>query len=220
MTLAEEVAAVPLWWHSIDLGGGVVTPGWRGLNDLEADAIEMLPYDLTGKTVLDVGAWDGFFSFAAERRGAARVVAIDDPSYRHRASGKESIELCAKALDSKVEIVWGDWMTTDFDPFDIVIFSGVIYHCRDPLRSLERLRQLTKELAAIESHCEDIGGQVPMLKFFERDELNGDATNWWGPNLAALEAMTRAAGFTYVHAQRGAPRAILHAYPTWGHWYT
>src|SRR5205807_7937958 len=33
--------------------------------------------DLQGKSVLDIGAWDGFFSFAAERAGAARVVALD-----------------------------------------------------------------------------------------------------------------------------------------------
>jgi tRNA (mo5U34)-methyltransferase len=211
------VASVPFWWHQIDLGGGVVTPGYRQLNDLEADAIEMLPYDLEGKTVLDVGAWDGFFSFAAERRGAARVVAIDDPRLRHRKSDETSIELCVRALDSKVEIVWGDWMTEDLGTFDIVIFSGVIYHCRDPLRSLTRLRELTTELAVIESHCEDFGGDVPTLHFYETDELNHDATNWWGPNAAALAAMTRAGGFDYVTIQRGAPRAILHATPTWRH---
>jgi tRNA (mo5U34)-methyltransferase len=33
--------------------------------------------DLRGKTVLDINAWDGFFSFEAERRGARRVVALD-----------------------------------------------------------------------------------------------------------------------------------------------
>ena len=32
---------------------------------------------MEGKTVLDIGAWDGYFSFEAERRGASRVVALD-----------------------------------------------------------------------------------------------------------------------------------------------
>jgi tRNA (mo5U34)-methyltransferase len=36
-----------------------------------------IPADLSGKTVLDVGAWDGFFSFEFERRCAKRVLAID-----------------------------------------------------------------------------------------------------------------------------------------------
>jgi tRNA (mo5U34)-methyltransferase len=78
------------WFHSIDLGGGVVTAGIKSLETLtrEADALN-LP-DLTGKTVLDIGAWDGSFSFEAERRGAARVVALDhyawsvDQALQHR----------------------------------------------------------------------------------------------------------------------------------------
>jgi tRNA (mo5U34)-methyltransferase len=77
----EELAtishSVPAWWHSIDLGQGVITPGWKSAEQLrnEVDALH-LP-DLSGKTVLDIGAFDGFFSFEAERRGARRVVALD-----------------------------------------------------------------------------------------------------------------------------------------------
>ena len=38
-----------------------------------------LPASLAGKTALDVGTADGFWAFEMERRGAARVVAIDLP---------------------------------------------------------------------------------------------------------------------------------------------
>jgi len=65
-----------MWWHSIDLGGGVVTPGVKP-TDQEAELAALQLPDLRGKTVLDVGAWDGFFSFAAERLRASRVVALD-----------------------------------------------------------------------------------------------------------------------------------------------
>lgn len=222
VTLSDEVGAIDFWWHSIDLGNDLVTPGRRGLDSLEEDAAIMLPDDLSGKTVLDVGAWDGFFSFAAERRGARRVVAIDEPRLRHKPSGKESIELCVRALHSKVEVVWGDWMTMDPEPFDVVIFSGVLYHCRDMLRALERLRQLTSEVAVIESHCEDFGILSPMVRFYEEAELNGDPTNWWGPNQGAIEAMCRAAGFLHVaRTDEGRPgtRAIFRAYSDIHAWY-
>ncbi|MFP5318296.1 MAG: class I SAM-dependent methyltransferase [Acidimicrobiia bacterium] len=75
--LAKAADNVGFWWHSIDLGEGVVTPGRKSAELLAAewDALD-LP-DLRGKAVLDVGAWDGYFSFEAERRGAARVVALD-----------------------------------------------------------------------------------------------------------------------------------------------
>lgn len=67
------LTAIP-WWHSIDLGGGVVTPGRKG--DATYMARLRVP-DLHGKSVLDIGTWDGFYAFEAERRGAARVVALD-----------------------------------------------------------------------------------------------------------------------------------------------
>ena len=73
----EAVRAVPFWWHSIDLGGGVVTPGHHSLQTMEALLAETHMPDLAGKSVLDIGAWDGFYSFEALRRGARRVVALD-----------------------------------------------------------------------------------------------------------------------------------------------
>lgn len=73
----ELVDGVPFWWHSIDLGDGVVTPGRRSLPDMIAKWDALHAPELTGKSVLDIGAWDGFFSFEAERSGASKVVALD-----------------------------------------------------------------------------------------------------------------------------------------------
>ena len=75
--LNAMVSSVPSWWHSIDLGSGVTTPGLKTAESLASMLTAMNLPPLAGKSVLDVGAWDGFFSFAAERRGAARVVALD-----------------------------------------------------------------------------------------------------------------------------------------------
>jgi tRNA (mo5U34)-methyltransferase len=70
--LAARVAAMR-WHHAIDLGGGVVTPGLAHRFTALEDSLP----DMAGKTVLDIGAWDGLYSFMAEQRGAARVVALD-----------------------------------------------------------------------------------------------------------------------------------------------
>ena len=69
--------SVPFWWHSIDFGHGVVTPGYKTPDILSAEFDAMRLPNLTGKTLLDIGAWDGFFSFEAERRGASRIAALD-----------------------------------------------------------------------------------------------------------------------------------------------
>lgn len=76
-TVKTNISAVPFWWHSIRLADGVVTPGTKTLAMLEQEVAAMHLPDLRGKSVLDIGAWDGYFSFMAEARGAARVLALD-----------------------------------------------------------------------------------------------------------------------------------------------
>ncbi len=69
--------AYPTWYHSIELAPDVVTSGIAPLEHWEASLRSLQLPDMHGKSVLDIGASDGFFSFAVERMGAARVVALD-----------------------------------------------------------------------------------------------------------------------------------------------
>lgn len=74
----EEVAkAVGFWWHSIDLGKRVVTKGWKTPEVLSRELQSLRLPPIEGKSVLDIWAYDGYYSFEAEKRGARRVVAID-----------------------------------------------------------------------------------------------------------------------------------------------
>jgi len=75
--LADEYERTYGWWHSIDLGHGIVTKGYKSAARLCDEVAAMQFPDVRGKSVLDIGAWDGFYSFEAERRGAQRVVALD-----------------------------------------------------------------------------------------------------------------------------------------------
>ncbi len=68
---------MPFWFHSIEVGEGVVTPGQKPADLLDRELAQLQLPPLTGQTVLDIGAWDGYFSFAAESLGAERVVAFD-----------------------------------------------------------------------------------------------------------------------------------------------
>lgn len=185
--LQARVEAI-LWYHSIDLGGGVVTPG------LSKTPIkpEALP-DFRGRSVLDIGAWDGYYSFLAERSGASRVVALDhymwqldfaarqaywdecerqgvlpDPRRdsefltRDDLPGRRGFELARAALESRVEPVVGDFMGMDLDAlgsFDVVLFFGVLYHLPEPFEALQRLRSVTNEVAVIETEAVQIVGR-------------------------------------------------------------
>ena len=65
------------WYHSMDLGDGVITKGGASHETFKGIAERVFKHGVEGKSVLDIGAWDGFFSFEAERRGASRVLATD-----------------------------------------------------------------------------------------------------------------------------------------------
>ena len=150
--LLAEVAKVR-WWHTIDLGQGVVTPG---RDDTQAKLKRIaLPPDLAGLSVLDVGAWDGFFSFEAERRGAARVVAVDTYSWGYGGSGsKAGFDLARRALRSRVEdrvLEVLDISPATVGVFDLVLFLGVLYHMRHPLLALERIASVTKQHLILET---------------------------------------------------------------------
>lgn len=98
---AQRVAENTGWFHRIDLGNGVVTPG---IDDSPEKLKHVqLPARMDGLSVLDIGAWDGFFSFECERRGAKRVVASD--WFCWQGVGKRGFEIAREALGSKVEDV-------------------------------------------------------------------------------------------------------------------
>jgi tRNA (mo5U34)-methyltransferase len=176
--------------------------------------------NLQGKSVLDIGAWDGFFSFEAERRGARKVVAIDEwkentgQNWRSRYGGqdlKKGFELARKVLGSKVEDKQMSVMNIspeNIGIFDCVLFLGVLYHLRHPLLALEKVSSVTKEQLIVETHVKMIGGKRPMIVFYPKNELRDDPTNWWGPNPSAMESMLKDVGFRKVEIISKAPLDI------------
>ena len=239
MTSPEELQAQADafgWYHTIDLGNGVVTKG-ISVQDTTADVIP----DVTGRSVLDIGAWDGKFSFLAEQAGASRVVALDhyawgvdfvargayweecirngtlpDQSrdetdfWRPDLPGRRGFEFAAAALGSKVEPFVGDFQKVDLDElgqFDVVLYLGVLYHMKEPLTCLERVRAVTKEVAVIETeavHLQGLDNEV-LLQFHAGSSLRTDFGNWYVPTIEALHNLCRAAGFSQVRTVVGPP---------------
>jgi len=201
--LRKEVAKIR-WFHRIDLGNGVITPG---VDDSQHKLATLhFPRDLHGKTVLDIGAWDGFFSFEAERRGADRVLATDSFAWSGKSVGawlgtKAGFEFARKALASKVEDMEIDvdaLSPSTVGTFDVVFFLGVLYHTRHPLLTLEKVASVTKGMVIVETAVDMVWNRRPAMAFYPGSELTNDPTNWWGPNPAAVEAMLRSVGFAKV----------------------
>jgi tRNA (mo5U34)-methyltransferase len=222
--LRREVESPPLWYHTIELAPGVVTPGWFDLRPI----VDTMPWpDVRGKRCLDVGTYDGFLAFELERRGAEEVVATDisDPSgwdwpliTRERgtqavataAGGKTGMgfEIARRALGSSVERVETsvyDLNGLDLGTFDVVVCGSLLLHLRDPVRALEAIRGVC-DGAFLSAETVQLG-----LTLLHRRrpvaELKGDRNcQWWIPNVAGHRRMIAAGGFRIDEARR--PYAI------------
>ncbi len=207
-SLEDEVAR-HRWYHRMELRPGLWTPGaMDGSRRLAGIGI---PDDLPGRTVLDIGAWDGFFSFEAERRGAKQVVALDSHAWDGSGWGtKSSFDLARATLGSAVRDVQLGLM--DLSPaavgvFDVVLFLNVLYHLRHPLLALEKVFAVTGDLLILETHVDLLDTERPAMVFYPGAEFAEDPTNWWGPNSALVEAMLRDVGFARVKRYSQTPRA-------------
>ncbi|MBI4912646.1 MAG: DUF1698 domain-containing protein [Acidobacteria bacterium] len=218
--LRARIQAFPYWYHRIELPGGVVTPGWAPL-DPKAYGV---PEDLRGKRVLDAGAWDGFWTFEALRRGAREAVAIDDfsdflGSLNHAdRRAWESFDLCREALGHpeaqcrRIEMDVYQAGEENLGRFDVVFAFGLLYHLRHPLLALDRLGALCDGEIFVESAILDDyspyrgglghgypGGQM-VMEFYPGSQYSRNPTNWWVPTLDCLARMVFAAGFQEVRA--------------------
>jgi len=200
-SLREEVNNLR-WFHQVDFGNGIISPGLGQLCNLKAQADIYFESGILGKTVLDIGCWDGFNSIEASRRGASRILATDHWVWaNHPWATRDTIELARKYLAPNLEIMdidVPDLMVDRVGQFDLVLFCGVFYHLRHPFLTLEAVAKLVNEVLVLETAMDALDVERPAMIFYPGAELNDDPTNWWGPNRLCVEAMLRDVGFPKV----------------------
>ena len=233
--IADRVKELGPWFHNMNLGG-VWTAPEHFLGDYPNVKFRrferVLPADMAGMTVLDIGCNAGFYAMEMKRRGAARVVGTDsDP--RYLAQAQFAAEVNGLDIDFRLQSVYD--VAKLGEKFDLVIFMGVLYHLRHPLLALDLIREHvakdlllfqsmqrgSEEIEPFESDYEfeetKIFDQEAYPKmFFMENRYSHDPTNWWIPNRACAEAMLRSAGFQVeehpeaeVYLCRTAPLAPL-----------
>ena len=215
--IAERARALGPWFHNMELDGVWTAPD-HFLGDYPGVKFRgfahVLPADLTGMSVLDIGCNGGFYSLEMKKRGAARVLGIDfDEDYLAQARFAAAVT----GLDVEFRHLSVYDVGALGERFDVVIFMGVLYHLRHPLLALDLIHEhVAADLVLFQSlqrGSDEVMTVAPDYDFWQVDQFDrpdypkmhfierdyaGDPTNWWAPNRACSAAMLRSAGFTIL----------------------
>jgi tRNA (mo5U34)-methyltransferase len=195
-TAMKLIAGRP-WHHDFEIVPGVRTNGtydpsqlWNMLD---------LPADLSGMSVADVGASNGYFSFEARKRGA-RVVAFD---FRHKDNSgfglAQHINGMTDIEHHQINVL--EISRREFGRFDVVLALGLLYHVADPYRALANCAQIAEDRLLVESYCIDssLGPELanePVMRFISDPvrfpgpgNLANDRSNFWGFTSTCLRRM-------------------------------
>jgi tRNA (mo5U34)-methyltransferase len=187
---------------------------------LEAESEIVFKYSVRGKSVLDVGAWNGYFTVASVQHGASRVLALDSPTWNApgERNGYEGFRLVKQYLAPNAEELNSDVMDISMErigQFDVILFLGVLYHLKHPLFVLEHLARIARERIVVESHLDALDASRPTAIFYPGAECFNDGSNWWGPNVSCVVAMLQTAGFKrveHISYPGRKDRAFFHAW--------
>jgi tRNA (mo5U34)-methyltransferase len=243
--IRRRVDALGPWFHNLDLNG-VRTAPTHFLGDYPnvkwRQFCGIIPENLEGKSVLDIGCNAGFYAMEMKRRGAERVLGLDTKDeYLEQAKFASSITGLRIEFRKLSAYDVGELC----EKFDLVIFMGVLYHLRHPLLALDLIHEhvardllLFQSMQRGDSRVDAVEKDYdfwttdqfdkpgyPKLHFIE-NRYADDPTNWWAPNRACVEAMLRSAGFlitahpedeVYLCRKGSRPQAEGPVYPSRSH---
>lgn len=202
------------WFHQIDLGNGLFTKTASAFGEpLEHPAgvwntiKDVLPQDLTGKSVLDVGCNAGFYALEAKRRGARRVLGVDGQRQHVRQAVFVRNVLGLDVEFRRLNVY--ELTRRNVGEFDVTLALGLIYHLKHLILALENLFAVTRELLIIETAVmppkrtpqpfdHHLGRLVPLAYLDNPLDAKEQVFNWFLPSVEALTALLKTVGFTEV----------------------
>ncbi|MGE0502246.1 MAG: class I SAM-dependent methyltransferase [Rhizobiaceae bacterium] len=190
------------WFHNIDFGNGVVAEGGKSVDTLNYEAdLYYGSMTLKDRSLIDIGAWNGFMSIEAKRRGAARVLATDHFAWTTDLVGRPGFELARERLAPDVEdmvIDVPDLTVERVGQFDAVLFAGVFYHLFEAPRYMKQVSALARHVMIVETQQDLLDVARPAMAYYPGTSLVDDPTNFWGPNPLLMANLLAEAGFKEI----------------------
>ena len=198
----------------------------EGNSDIEPARLRMLnETDWTGKTVLDIGGYDGFAAEIAHKGGAARAICLDNHQYEHYGwedKKKEGVEYftgdvmdCYSNVDDPEQFIElrtpNRWLPRPH----VLINYNVLYHVKNPWAFLDRCRELIFPNGQMLLCTLFRYHKGPWMYVYEAKECNPeDSSVFWGPSLEALERLLKFTGWEFKQEGLAYDRVVYRCFPT------
>lgn len=196
------------WGHNHDFGTFKKT-GMLGdrhiliLNEFIDD--EILPKELNGKKILDVGCWTGGMAMLLARMGA-KVIAIDEV-FKYTECLSFMVKSFGLNIVSGSRSIYKAFLCDN--EYDYVILSGVLYHITDPVAALKICFDALKVggYIMIETLINEESGATfryagpSEITGGDKEKMNRTGWNWLIPSRSAVMRMMKDVGFTVTHTK-------------------
>jgi hypothetical protein len=221
----DEAGSNEVWHHTVPLPNGRRIKSNRIPNP-DAQSIMWKAFQiksLTSKTVLDIGAADGYFSLASKAAGADNVTAVDLNYW----DWPSHIMSLSQAWGAEISIVSGDFQTVEFGrKFDVILFLGVLYHLENVFDAVRKLRCLLNidgliiletQMSQFHSGCpafEYASDSYPTVARQGRETINSvGVSNYLFPNHEAILNLADTYG---LNCERLLDNDYVRTYPSRG----
>ena len=183
------------WYHTINING-TQAKNSRTSSKYQMWVSQIIPVDLTGKSILDVGCSDGFYSFLCEQRNANRILGIDYEGFDLQKKMPESekkinannFKLYKKFLDSKVEYRNLDVNDIDMikEIFDFVLFFGIYYHLENLISVLQKIYSVVNDSVFLVGHI--LESENPIMYYYDTSQIK-DNPDFFSPIVASPQCL-------------------------------
>lgn len=161
------------------------------MNRLCVEMIDMA--DFAGKSVLDVGGYDGRYAARCLERGAADAVVFDSEQWRHY--GWSDFQPLPGVQYVRGDLT--DARVRELVPADVVLCFNVLYHVKDVWGACEALRHVTRERCLVYTQILP-GVDGPVWRNWQRNDANYNDMCYWRPSERGLISLLNEVGFARV----------------------
>jgi SAM-dependent methyltransferase len=172
----DTLRRVNYWHYPFDLPWATTVPGKPGV-DPERHLLRKKHFfdrlvsrylgSLGGKTVLDLGCCQGYWSFHASRAGAVRSLGIDSSETFVREAGAIATVLGIDNCQFRCRLLESEPWWEEQPESDITLMLGLFYHLVDPIFVLRKAASLTLETLVVDT--EVVPGEGSFLDVVTRN---------------------------------------------------